>query len=376
IHVEPKEDKARLRFRIDGVLQDITTFKREGWQLVLSRVKVLSALKLNVRDVPQDGSFVLKISNDTYDMRVSVLPGPYGENIVIRLLNRDLQAVDMKGLGMKERDFAVVREELKKTNGMILVTGPTGSGKTTTLASFLREVNQPELKIITLEDPIEYRISGIEQTQVKAEAGYTFAKGLRSILRQDPDVIMVGEMRDTETAETAVHASLTGHLVFSTLHTNSAAGAVPRLADMGIQPFVLAPSLNIVIAQRLVRRVCSVCAEPYIPSAAVVEQIEHAMRGTRKDVFNPAALKDASLRFLRAKGCKKCGQTGYTGRVGVFEIFSVEGVIEELVLSGADAGRIQDAALASGMTTIAQDGYLKVIENITTIEEVERISEE
>ncbi|MBI3255918.1 MAG: type II/IV secretion system protein [Candidatus Andersenbacteria bacterium] len=376
IHIEPKEKEARLRYRIDGVLQDITAFDRQGWALILSRVKVLSKLKLNIKERPQDGSFVLKIGEETYDLRVSTLPGMNGENIVMRILSRKAEAVEIKDLGMKPRDEALVRHELKRTNGMILVTGPTGSGKTTTLASFLREVNSPDLKIITLEDPIEYRIPGIEQTQVDESAGYTFAKGLRSILRQDPDMIMVGEMRDAETAETAVHASLTGHLVFSTLHTNNAAGAVPRLVDMGIKPFVLAPAINLIIAQRLVRVVCPDCAESYVPDAALKEQILDIMRGVSPQVFTAAMLKKPDLKFYKAKGCGKCAHTGYRGRVGVFEIFSVEGQMEQLVLAGADGTQIEAEALKQGMTTVAQDAYIKVIEGITTIEEVERVSEE
>ena len=277
---------------------------------------------------------------------------------------------------MKPRDEALVRRELKRSNGMILVTGPTGSGKTTTLASFLREVNNTDMKIITLEDPIEYRIPGIEQTQVDEAAGYTFAKGLRSILRQDPDMIMVGEMRDAETAETAVHAALTGHLVFSTLHTNNAAGAVPRLVDMGIKPFVLAPAINLIIAQRLVRVVCKDCAESYIPNAALKEQILEIMRGVSPQVFTPAMLQKPGLVFYKAKGCEKCAQTGYRGRVGVFEIFSVEGAMEQLVLNAADGTQIEAEALKQGMTTVAQDAYIKVIEGMTTLEEVERVSEE
>lgn len=376
IHIEPKEKEARLRYRIDGVLQDVTAFSRDGWSLILSRVKVLSQLKLNVRERPQDGGFVLKIAEETYDIRLSTLPGMNGENIVMRILSRKSEALRMEDLGMKERDFTVVRRELKRTTGMILVTGPTGSGKTTSLASFLREVNSPDLKIITLEDPIEYRLPGIEQTQVDDDAGYTFSKGLRSILRQDPDMILVGEMRDAETAEVAVHASLTGHLVFSTLHTNNAAGAVPRLVDMGIKPFVLAPAINMIIAQRLVRVVCKECAEKYKPEAALLERIEDAMRGVRPDVFDPKVLRDPKLTFWRAKGCKVCAQTGYKGRVGVFEIFVVEGKMEELVLAGADGMSIQAEALKQGMTTVAQDGWLKVIEGMTTIDEVERVSEE
>lgn len=376
IHIEPKEKKARLRFRIDGVLQDLTTFEREGWALILSRVKVMAKLKLNVRDVPQDGSFVLRVGDETFDMRLSTLPGGNGENIVIRLLDRRSEAVTIAALGMKTRDLNIVTEELKRANGMILITGPTGSGKTTTLASFLREVNNPELKIITLEDPIEYRIAGVEQTQVDTNAGYSFAIGLRSILRQDPDMIMVGEMRDVETAETAVHAALTGHLVFSTLHTNDAAGAVPRLIDMGIRPYVLAPALNLVIAQRLVRVVCASCAQGYKPDAATLERIKVAMTGVREDIFNPAVLQDPSLMFMRAVGCAACGNTGFHGRLGVFEIFAVRDEMKNLVLQGASSKEIQTLALKDGMTTIAQDSYLKVIDKKTTIEEVERVSQE
>src|SRR3989344_5357974 len=376
IHVEPKEKEARLRFRIDGVLQDVATFDRQGWALILSRVKVMARLKLNVRDVPQDGSFVLRIGDETYDMRLSTLPGGTGENIVIRLLDRRAEAAEIAALGMKPRDLDVVMRELKRVNGMILITGPTGSGKTTTLASFLREVNNAELKIITLEDPIEYRIPGVEQTQVDADAGYSFAIGLRSILRQDPDMIMVGEMRGVETAETAVHAALTGHLVFSTRHTNDAEGAIPRLVDMGIKPYVLAPSLNLVIAQRLVRVLCPSCAQEYEPDETVRTRIIAAMKGVREDIFNPNILQDASLRFARAVGCGACANTGYRGRLGAFEIFPVQDTMKELILSGASSQDIQRVALEGGMTTIAQDGYLKVIDRKTTLEEVERVSQE
>lgn len=376
IHIEPKEKEARLRYRIDGVLHDIATFERDGWRLLLSRIKVLTKLKLNIRDVPQDGSFILFAGKEIYDVRVSTLPGGYGENIVMRLLNRSAQAVKVVELGMKPRDYHLVQEVLKRANGMILVTGPTGSGKTTTLASFINEVNNPELKIITLEDPIEYRLPGVEQTQVDESGGYTFARGLRSILRQDPDMILVGEMRDAETAETAVQAALTGHLVFSTLHTNNAAGAIPRLINLGIKPFVLAPAMNMVIAQRLVRVVCRYCSESYIPDKALREHIRQVMRGVRQDVFDPKILQNPHLQFLLAKGCNQCGHTGYWGRKGVFEIFMVDETMKQLILEKADGARIQEAALKQGMTTISQDGFLKVINHITTVDEVGRISEE
>lgn len=376
IHVEPAEHDARLRFRIDGVLQDITSFERQGWALLLSRIKVLSKLKLNIRDFPQDGSFVLRIGDEAYDMRVSLLPGGYGENIVIRILDRGAEVRRMTEIGMKKRDFVVIKEELKRVNGMVLITGPTGSGKTTTLASFLLEVNSPEIKIITLEDPIEYHIPGIEQTQVDADSGYTFANGLRAVLRQDPDMVLVGEIRDVETAEVAVHAALTGHLVFTTLHANDAAGSVPRLVDMGVEPYILGSALNVVIAQRLVRIVCPHCAEDYSPDVVLRERVREIMEGVAPAQFDPKVLDDPHLMFKRATACPRCRKTGYNGRIGAFEVFVVEGEIEKLVLQGADRGRLREAALRQGMTTIAQDAFIKVIEGITTVEEVERISEE
>jgi type IV pilus assembly protein PilB len=378
IHIEPKADHARLRYRIDGVLQDITTFDLVGWRQILSRVKVLGGLKLNIHDQPQDGSFVIELEEGKHliDVRLSILPGGFGESIVMRLLDRQAQALDIYELGMKLRDIQLILEELKKPNGMILNTGPTGSGKTTTLAAFLSYINDPKLKIITLEDPIEYRIPGIQQTQVNEEEGYTFSRGLRSILRQDPDVILVGEIRDTDTAQTAMHGALTGHVLFTTLHTNDAPGAIPRLIDMGVDPRIMAPALNAVIAQRLVRRVCLRCKEEYKPSAAEIKQVREAMKGVIPEVFDPRILDDSALRFVRGRKCGACNHTGYRGRIGVFEIYSVRDELEDLVLRGADTNTIREAALRQGMTTIAQDGMLKVIDRITTIEEVERISEE
>lgn len=376
VHVEPRADHARLRYRIDGVLHDITTFALEGWKQILSRVKVLSKLKLNVHDTPQDGRFVLRVGETTYDVRVSILPGGTGENIVLRLFGRRAEPLRLMELGMKEHDYKVVLEELRRNTGMILATGPTGSGKTTTIVACIAEVNRPELKVITIEDPIEYRMQGVEQTQVDQSAGYTFSVGLRSILRQDPDMIMVGEIRDTETAEVAVHASLTGHLVFSTLHSNDAPGVVPRLVDMKVKPYVLAPALNLIIAQRLVRKVCATCGELYRPDAPVRERMRHVLQGVRRDIVDLALLDAADFQLIRAVGCSSCGGTGYQGRTGVFEIFAVRDELEELVLRAADSNQIRDAALRAGMTTIAQGGYLKAIDRITTIEEVERVSAE
>jgi type II secretory ATPase GspE/PulE/Tfp pilus assembly ATPase PilB-like protein len=376
IHIEPAAEGARLRYRIDGVLQDVTSFARSGWRLLLSRVKVMAKLKLNVKDVPQDGSFVLTIGEHRYDIRVSTLPGDTGENIVMRILDRDAEVVQIADLGMKARDEEIIQRELKKSNGMVLVTGPTGSGKTTSLAAFLHAVNDPKLKIITLENPIEYRIPGIEQTEIDDSAGYTFAKGLRAVLRQDPDIVMVGEIRDEETAATAMHAALTGHLVFSTLHTNNAPDSIVRLVDLKVGVNVLAPAINVIVAQRLVRRVCAECAKLYTPPAPVKEHIAAEMRGLSNKVWQPSVLNDPNIQFVEAVGCAACNKTGYRGRVGIFEVLPLSGAIEELVLSGANGNRIREAAIASGMTTILQDGYLKVIDHVTTIEEVERVTEE
>jgi len=376
VHVEPRRDQVRLRYRIDGVLQDVATFKLEGWKHLLSRVKVMSDLKLNIRDVPQEGNFEIHADEDKFDVRVSVLPGAYGENIVLRLLNRKEGVLGLDELGMKERDRRVVEQALRESTGMVLTAGPTGSGKTTTIVACLQEVNKPELKIITLEDPVEYRVVGIEQTEVDHDAGYTFAVGLRSILRQDPDIIFVGEMRDVETVETSVHAAMTGHLVFSTIHSNDAPGVVLRLVGMGVEPYVLAPALDVIIAQRLVRLLCKQCGEKYVVDRKMREHIREVMEGVPTEVFDPAVLGDANLQFYRPKGCKECGQTGYRGRIGVFEVLPVKGEIEEMVLGGADSLLIREAAMKQGMTTIRQDTYLRVIEGLTTIEEVERISEE
>lgn len=375
VHVEPKEGYARLRYRIDGVLQDITNFSLAGYAQLLSRVKVLSGLKINIHDTPQDGSFVLQTANTVIDVRTSIIPGDPGENIVLRLLDRNMAVKKVEDLGMKDRDRDLVLDELKKPDGMILNTGPTGSGKTTTLATLLQFINRPELKIITLEDPIEYRIAGVEQTQVDEESGYTFSKGLRSILRQDPDIILVGEIRDSDTAETAMHAALTGHVVLSTLHTNNAVGAVPRLIDMGVRPYIMAPAVNAIIAQRLVRKVCPACREEYQATPAERALVRETLQGVRKDVFDPKTLSGPKLTLVRTKGCPKCNDTGYRGRIGVFEMFAMRGEIEQLTLDGADTLRLQAAAMKQGMTTVTQDAMLKVLDKITTLEEAARVGE-
>lgn len=375
VHIEPKEGYARLRYRIDGVLQDITNFSLAGMGQLLSRVKVLSGLKVNVHDLPQDGSFVLQTANTVIDVRTSVIPGTPVENIVLRLLDRNMAVKSIEDLGMKPRDKELALAELRKPDGMVLNTGPTGSGKTTTLATFLQEINKPELKIITLEDPIEYRIAGVEQTQVDEESGYTFSRGLRSILRQDPDIILIGEIRDTDTAETAMHAALTGHLVLTTLHTNDAVGSIPRLIDMGVRPYIITPAVNLVIAQRLVRKVCVHCREEYPIADDERARIRAVLKGVRRDVFDPATLEAPSLTLARAKGCAKCNDTGYRGRTGVFEIFAMKDELERLTLESADTVRLKEAAMKQGMTTITQDAMLKVLDKITSLEEAARVGE-
>lgn len=375
VHIEPGEKVARLRYRVDGVLQDVTVFVREGWKLALSRIKVLAKLKLNVQDRPQDGSFATQVGNAIYDVRVSTLPGRSGENIVMRLLNRAARAAPVQELGMRRHDYDRFIRELKKDHGMILVTGPTGSGKTTTLAACLNEINRPEFKIITLENPIEYRLEGVEQTQVDEAAGYTFAVGLRAILRQDPDVIMVGEIREAETAEVAINAAMTGHLVFSTLHTNDAPGAITRFIEFGLKPFLLGPAVNLVMAQRLVRKVCGGCAEQYEADHELVERIGHILAGVAGEVFDQKKIKSKVI-IKKAKGCAACHNTGYRGRIGIFELMLMTGKIEELVLAGKVGSALKETAKAEGMTTLLQDAYLKVLEGITTVDEVERVTAE
>jgi type II secretory ATPase GspE/PulE/Tfp pilus assembly ATPase PilB-like protein len=294
----------------------------------------------------------------------------------MRLFSRQEGVYKLTDLGMKEWDLNVVRRELRESAGMILASGPTGSGKTTTVAACINEVNRPELKVISLEDPIEYRLAGVEQTEVDSDSGYTFAVGLRTILRQDPDVIFVGEMRDMETAETAIHASMSGHLVFSTIHSNDAVGVILRMADIGVRAYVLAPAINLVIAQRLVRKVCEHCGQEYKVDAKTREHIKQVMEGVREEVFDKSVLDQKNLTFIKSVGCKECGGMGYRGRTGAYELFAVKGEIEELILSGVDSQRIGEAARRQGMTTIAQDAYIKVINHITTVEEVERVSEE
>jgi len=361
IHIEPEEEQVRLRVRIDGILHDVLDFSEQTYSRIASRIKLLGGLKLNISDRPQDGRFSIllqdpagKKKNLAIEIRISALPSEQGEAIVTRILNPE-SLKDIEGLGLRNDLFIKVKKELKKPNGMIIVTGPTGSGKTTTLYAFCRKLNTPEVKIITIEDPIEYHLEGISQTQVNPKKGYTFASGLRSIVRQDPDTILVGEMRDKETVNIALQAGLTGHLVLTTLHTNDAAGVVVRLISLGGKIENISPALNMIIAQRLVRKVCPKCKVMEKPEAKELQKIKQVVSRLPKEVKVPEIKK-----IPKAKGCVKCNYTGYRGRIAIFEIFLIDDV------------KLKRAAERKGMTTMKQDGFLKVLKGETTIEEVER----
>ncbi|OGH92448.1 MAG: hypothetical protein A2479_00585 [Candidatus Magasanikbacteria bacterium RIFOXYC2_FULL_39_8] len=375
IHVEAEETRIVVRFRLDGILHDVAELPKELFQKLLSRIKLVASLKINITDKPQDGRFTIKFPTGDVDVRVSTIPTVFGESIVLRLLKQDQEGITLEKLGMSSRDYEVLKQEITRPNGMIITTGPTGSGKTTTLYAILKILNQPGVKIITLEDPVEYRMEGVNQSQIDHSKNYTFAKGLRSILRQDPDIVMVGEIRDLETAEIAIQAALTGHLMLSTIHTNSGAGAVPRFLSMGAKPFLLAPALNCVMGQRLVRRVCQACSQqveatqlPIAVQERLKIQLEMMPEKQKQELVNK------QLTFRTAKGCEACNNIGYKGRVGIYEIFQVQEKIEQQILSGDISEHvIEDVARAQGMTTMLQDGILKALDGVTTLDEVFRV---
>ncbi|HHE67659.1 MAG TPA: type II/IV secretion system protein [Candidatus Parcubacteria bacterium] len=379
IHLEPEEENAKLRIRIDGVLHDVVLLNLNIYKALLNRIKLLSNLKLNIKDRPQDGRFTIllpktqKEPETEIEVRASSLPSGYGESLVLRLLNPK-NLIEIEALGLREDLLETFKKEIKKPNGMIVVTGPTGSGKTTTLYAILKKINKPEIKIITIEDPIEYRLEGLSQTQVNPKKGYTFASGLRSIMRQDPDVILVGEIRDLETAEIACQAALTGHLVFSTLHTNDAAGAVARLIDIGVRPVSIAPALNMVVAQRLPRKVCQKCVKFVEPSKKDLKKIKHNLSGLKKEILPKNFLK-GTFKIPLAQGCKNCNFTGYRGRIGIFETFLVDDEMERFILKSPSIVAMRKMAIKKGMVLMRQDGLIKVLEGITTIEEIERVAE-
>lgn len=369
VHLEPEETGVRMRFRLDGVLVEVTTFDAPTYALMSSRLKLLSGLKLNIKNAAQDGRFSIHVNEKEIEIRTSVLPGAYAETMVMRLLDPSTIALGMDQLGFSPYLIKIFEEEIEKPNGMILNTGPTGSGKTTTLYAFLKKVSTPGIKVVTIEDPIEYHLPGVVQTQVSKD--YTFASGLRSTLRQDPDVIMVGEIRDAEVASTAVNASLTGHLVFSTLHTNDAAGTFPRLLDMGVNVDILGAALTVTMAQRLVRRLCDNCRVATPISAEDQKTLEPILR----NIPHPEDLSQNRETMWVAKpgGCEKCGGLGYKGRISVVEVIRMNKSIEEVVRKTTSEREIWRAAKTQGIRRMAQDGVVKVLQGVTSLEELGRI---
>ncbi len=368
IHIEPEEEYAQLRLRLDGILQEVTKLDRATYALLNSRIKLLSGLKLNLKAEAQDGRFSVDLGDSSIEIRTSLLPGAYGESIVLRLLDPKSISVPLESLGMHPLLLGVVEKEISKPNGMLLTTGPTGSGKTTTLYAFLRKIHTPGVKIITIEDPIEYHLTGIVQTQVEVAKHYTFASGLRSALRQDPDCIMVGEIRDEETAEIAINASLTGHLVFSTLHTNNAAGTFPRLIDLGVNPKTITSAITLAMAQRLVRKLCDACKKE-----AAVPAVDHARFEKVLQDLSPDAQPANKTKMWTAVGCEKCNNTGYKGRTGVYEAIRADAAIEKVVRENPSEREIADAARPQGIPTMVQDGVLKILSGVTSLEELERV---
>jgi type IV pilus assembly protein PilB len=365
IHIEVQEKEVIVRFRVDGVLQDIIRLPRGVEEALIARIKILSNLKLDERRVPQDGRYKIDLSGDEVSLRISIIPGFYGENVVMRLLHESARPLSLEELGITGRNLQIVQANIQKPHGMVLVTGPTGSGKTTTLYSVLNILNTIRVKICTIEDPIEYGVKRVTQIQINQKAGLTFAAGLRALLRHDPDTIMVGEIRDGETAEIAVHAALTGHLVLSTLHTNDAAGTIPRILDMGVEGYLAASTINMVVAQRLVRKICSQCRIEYVPDRQFVDKLAQDHH-----------LNVSKYKFFRGKGCNDCRGTGFSGRVGIYEILPVSEAIRELVGRKVSSDEIAEVARREGMVSMLEDGMEKVSQGLTTIEEALRVVQE
>ncbi len=385
IHLEPGESDSRLRYRVDGVLEEKRRIPKEMHDSIIARIKILSgSMKIDEKRIPQDGRIKFQVGKVSVDLRVSTLPTIFGEKVVIRLLREEGVVFSFKDLGLRGLSLRRFEESLLKPTGMVLVTGPTGSGKSVTQASALSKLNSVRVNIVTIEDPVEIRVPGVNQVQVNPQAGLTFATGLRAFLRQDPNVIMIGEIRDAETAELAVHAALTGHLVLATLHTNSSSGAIPRLLDMGVESFLLASTINSVLAQRLVRRICPDCKEAYDAPSEIAEDITASLKPLKDNKVlmtqdhEVAKLIDLlskeKLSLYKGKGCDKCGNTGYKGRVGIFEVLRVSTEVAHMTLENSPASKIESVAKDEGMVTLQQDGFLRVIEGVTTLEEVMRVS--
>lgn len=396
IHIEPREEFVQVRYRIDGVLKEVNKLPRNVQGALVSRIKILSNLKIDERRVPQDGRFKIKVSGKQYALRVSTLPIADGEKIVMRILDESNQAVALDSLGYWGLSLSTLKDAMAQPNGMILVTGPTGSGKSTSLFSVLSELNTPDVNISTIEDPVEYKIPGVNQTQTNSKAGMTFASGLRALLRQDPNIIMVGEIRDGETANLGVQAALTGHLVFSTLHTNNAATCLPRLLDMGIEPFLIASTVKAVIGQRLVRRLCMHCRQQYVPDAgelAYIVQMFNLKQGSMQRLHaleqqaaadkiggsTPLGSTDVTIQYLwrpNPEGCDECGHNGFKGRVGIYEVLGISIPIQKMITANATSNEIQQQAITEGMVTMQTDGFVKSLRGVTTLEEVLRATRE
>lgn len=374
MHMEAVESGSIIRLRVDGVLQEVVSFDPQKHQRIVSRIKLLSGLKLNVEDKPQDGRFSIIVnkedSTEEVEVRVSTLPTEYGETIVMRVLNPK-NLISLEDLGLRKDLYQKFNEQSERPNGMIIVTGPTGSGKTTTLYAFLKKIRNPEIKVVTIEDPIEYHLDGISQTQVNPKKGYDFAAGLKSIVRQDPDAILVGEIRDLETASIALQAALTGHLVLSTLHTNDAAGTIARLQALGEKAVNIAPAINVAIAQRLVRKVCPKCAETETISPELFEEIKKDLEGMPQGVDMPELTND--IKIAKIKGCEHCNFTGYKGRIGIFEAMTVDDEVQDFILTAPSTSALEKLAIKKGMTTMKQDGLIKVLRGTTTMDEIKRV---
>lgn len=368
IHIEPEESSVRLRYRLDGVLNNIIIIDLDTYQLLLSRVKLLSGLKLNLKDEAQDGRFSVKLNDSDIEIRTSVLPGGYGESIVLRILNPKSISVPLEELGIDPKLLKILLHQIAKPNGLLLTTGPTGSGKTTTLYAFLKKIHTPDIKIITIEDPIEYHLPGVVQTQVEPEKNYTFLAGLRAALRQDPDVIMVGEIRDSETAEIAVNSALTGHLVLSTLHTNNAAGTFPRLIDLGVNSKIMSSAISVSMAQRLIRKLCPNCKKETRVEGETKTQIEKIVAS----IYDASYNTPVETMFLPV-GCDKCNLIGYKGRIGIYEAILIDKSIEDVINSNPSEFEIEQAAIPQGILNMKQDGILKVLHGITSLEELTRV---
>ncbi len=374
IHIEAEEHDIKVRYRIDGELMDVASIEKAKWPQMISRIKLISALKINVSSKPQDGRFTIFLKDEEVDVRVSTIPTGTGESVVMRILQSSVTGLEFAKLGLRPRDLKILTEQVNRPNGMIITTGPTSSGKTTTLYAILKKLNKPGVKIITLEDPIEYRLEGINQSQVDTSKDYTFSKGLKAILRQDPDIVMVGEIRDLETADIAIQAALTGHLMLSTIHTNSAAGAIPRFLSMGVKPFLLSPALNAVMGQRLVRRLCPACKKKATLDADTKKRVTDLAAAIPPSSGEKLDANKATF-YVPGPGCETCGGLGYSGRVGIYEIFVMNKDIEKIINETAAEYQIQEVAVKSGMITMVQDGILKAAEGLTSLEEVFSVAE-